>query len=604
VKDLPQQLTGGDDSIEVTFSGDNKGSYPATLRIVLDDSSVITIPLLGSGKNPSRTIRFQPATLFGGDSLVVCDSTNPVTSQQKLVVVTQSCLPIKIVGQRIIGPDSSIITLLHGMPNVLSGRDTCVVLLTARKLGSYQASLVLTLSDGTKLTVPLSGFGVRPLNKFSLAPNSLFAGDTIQTCGSALRRSFIIFDSTCRAHQIVSESIIGVDSLSYTLNSAAGILLGPNGDSISVEFVANSPGDHSAILLIVLDDSTRLSVSLAGTVKEARYPVSFFPKSLFRLDTSWACSPGIARTVVLRDTSCPVRTIVSETVSGLDSQYYVIKQNFSRDAGPASDSSVILFSPDTAKIYSANLKIMFDDGSHIDVPLSGVGRAPISVSIATFDVQQDTIGAVASVPIILRHNALVSDIQFVLHYDTSLFVYEGSTIFPGGGSADVEGSKSLGRSEIRIAADSMSLDSIIGYVNLAVFPTTKTCATVTFDSVQFITLGLTCAALQNNSAIATVCSTVSCGSYVLSEYLRYNNLAQLSAWPNPASDRLVISSSLTLGIVSIELVDALGILRSRSSVRLVAGQPVEIGNLPESGVYMLRVADYPSVAGKQVLIIR
>jgi hypothetical protein len=191
-----------------------------------------------------------------------------------------------------------------------------------------------------------------------------------------------------------------------------------------------------------------------------------------------------------------------------------------------------------------------------------------------------------------------------LHYDTSLFVYEGSTIFPGGGSADVEGSKSLGRSEIRIAADSMSLDSIIGYVNLAVFPTTKTCATVTFDSVQFITLGLTCAALQNNSAIATVCSTVSCGSYVLSEYLRYNNLAQLSAWPNPASDRLVISSSLTLGIVSIELVDALGILRSRSSVRLVAGQPVEIGNLPESGVYMLRVADYPSVAGKQVLIIR
>jgi hypothetical protein len=169
---------------------------------------------------------------------------------------------------------------------------------------------------------------------------------------------------------------------------------------------------------------------------------------------------------------------------------------------------------------------------------------------------------------------------------------------------EVQQSKTLGRSVVRISADSLSADSTIGYVNLAVFPTTKTCGIITFDSVQFIATGRTCTSLLDDYAVATVCSRVSCGTYVLSEYLRYNTLTRLSVWPNPAADRLMISSSHTLGPVSIELVDALGVLRLQSTVRLIGGQPVEIENLPPSGVYVLRIANYPYAVGKHVLIIR
>jgi photosystem II stability/assembly factor-like uncharacterized protein len=604
VKGLPQQLTGGDDSIEVTFTGDNKGAYPATLRIVLDDSTVIIIPLLGNGKNPSRTIQFQPPTLFIGDSLVVCDSLHPVTAQQKLIVVSQSCLPIAIASQSITGPDSSAFILLHGVPSVLSGSDTCMLSITARKLGSYQATLILTLSDGTKLTVPLSGYGVHPVNELSLVPQILFVGDTIQTCGSSLSGSFVLFDSTCSAHHILSESIAGADSLSYKLNAIVDSLLGPNGDSISVQFVANAPGDHSATLVVVLDDSTRLSISLAGTVRNARYPVSYFPTKMFGTDTASTCGPAILQPVVLQDTSCPARKIFSEKILGRDSMHYTIRKSFGLQAGPDPDSSNIVFSPDSVGSYASTLEVVFDDGSNLDIPLAGTGDGRIHASIATLDVEQDTIGAVASVPIILHRSGPVPDMRFVVHYDTAMCVYQGAINNLGGGSADVRGMQSLGRSTISISVDSMSTDSIIGYVNLEVFPTTKTCATVTFDSAEFSTSGTMCASLLNDSAVATVCSAISCGTETLSEFLRYNNLVQLSAWPNPASDLLVISSSLTLGTVSIELVDALGILRSRSSVRLIVGQPVEIGNLPESGIYMLRVAGNPSVVGKQVLIVR
>ncbi len=95
------------------------------------------------------------STMFNGDTVAICRSL-----MRQAYVVRSGCGIRTIDSVTIVGQDSAFYSILHAPSGELSTTDSVVVLLTPSKARDYNATLVITLSDGSTVSIALQGTGL------------------------------------------------------------------------------------------------------------------------------------------------------------------------------------------------------------------------------------------------------------------------------------------------------------------------------------------------------------------------------------------------------------------------------------------------------------
>ncbi|MDP4236135.1 MAG: two-component regulator propeller domain-containing protein [Bacteroidota bacterium] len=192
----------------------------------------------------------------------------------------------------------------------------------------------------------------------------------------------------------------------------------------------NSGLSNYNIKAIVTDshDHTWFAMEYAGLAEYSPTGFDDIPK-LFAFDTVSNCDmPGV-NSIELTGDGCQGRKIVAQHITGDDSAYYRI---IHRAINPVTQDSVeVQFFPDTERSYHAMLEIELEDGARYDIPLSGFGEGNAPLVLSSIGQFNDTIGGGVDLPIVISHSALLSSAEIVLHYDTTMLIYQGSTLRSG-----------------------------------------------------------------------------------------------------------------------------------------------------------------------------
>ena len=321
----------------------------------------------------------------------------------------------------------------------------------------------------------------------------------------------------------------------------------------------------------------------------AEYSSSGFQnlQPLFSGDTVSGCDSTALSTISLTGDGCQNRKIISERITGSDSGYYRI---IHKAVNPViKDSIVIQFFPDTNRDYHAAIIIELEDGTRFSLPLSGNEKGITPLVLSSLGEFNDTIGASIDIPIIISHSSYLSSAELTLHYNTTMLVYQGSSLLSGA-TADKNGEKWTGRSRLSFGASDLAKSDTIAFAHFLIFPEKNPCADVIFDSL--VTTGnlKNCTILANTSTTIHVCSTIGCGTSTLSNYLRYGLSPEILLSPNPTRTEIKLTSTSSLGEVQMEITDALGTLLERRKIQLDSLHPVAVDvNQFMSGVYFIRL---------------
>jgi hypothetical protein len=213
----------------------------------------------------------------------------------------------------------------------------------------------------------------------------------------------------------------------------------------------------------------------------------------------------------------------------------------------------------------------------------------------------DTIGATVEIPIILTHNSLISSAEMVLHYDTSMLVYQGSKLYSGTSMNQEE--KWIGRSKLRFESKDFGTSDTIAFAWFKIYPVKDPCADVTLDSLVIYGGQNNCSVLANNSLTVHVCSSISCGTDILSKFLRYNGFPSISISPNPSSGSIAIRSNRNLPNAKIELYNLLGqrVLTEATSLKSSTSITIDLQKI-NAGSYFLRITDDGFVNTQRIVI--
>jgi ligand-binding sensor domain-containing protein len=319
---------------------------------------------------------------------------------------------------------------------------------------------------------------------------------------------------------------------------------------------------------------------------------------LFALDTVKNCDdPGIDSVLVFGQ-DCKNRKIISQYIEGKDSSYYRIIHNA---VNPVyQDSILVEFLPDTERSYNAFLSILLEDSTNFLIPLSGYGKGRSEIQFLSAGIYNDTIGAEVKIPIILTHNNLLTSAEMIIHYDTSMLVYEGCKL-PNGDNMSHE-EDWTGRSKLFFESKDFGNNDTIAFARFLIFPVKDPCADVVIDSLIISPNNNNCSVLANNSLTVHVCSSIGCGTNILSNFLRYNTFPNISVSPNPSVNSITILSSMNMPDIKIELYNVLGQSQLMLETSLKASIPLKIDiNKIRVGVYFVRITENGSVSARQII---
>jgi photosystem II stability/assembly factor-like uncharacterized protein len=130
----------------IVLAADNNGTIWRTFNSGGDTLANIS---------PFESLALSPTELFNEDSLARCDS--PVVEFIHLRALL--CKYPKILDQKIIGKDSLDYTILIPLGDSLTGDDSVLISFRPHSSGEQRGEYVITLEDGTQVSVPLKGFG-------------------------------------------------------------------------------------------------------------------------------------------------------------------------------------------------------------------------------------------------------------------------------------------------------------------------------------------------------------------------------------------------------------------------------------------------------------
>ena len=284
---------------------------------------------------------------------------------------------------------------------------------------------------------------------------------------------------------------------------------------------------------------------------------------------------------------CDPLKIIGQDIIGIDKLDYVIVQPIGSFL-TGDDSVLISFRPRASGARHGEYIITLEDSTRISIALKGFGRNITFVEPKTQDINVDTIGGYAQVPIRFVGFSQTEDLEVVLHYDNRI-IYNNS-ISLSGIPFDIAGESWPGRAKIRIPKSEMSLDTVTGIAIFTVFPDGDNCFKVSFDSMSILSPFAPCTYSIGNPVEATICPLKGCGVMTLTNYILHGEVPQLFIQPNPNHGTVLLTSTITLNDVSVEIIDMIGRISGKKNITLKKGVPskIELDDL-RKGNYSIRV---------------
>jgi photosystem II stability/assembly factor-like uncharacterized protein len=345
--------------------------------------------------------------------------------------------------------------------------------------------------------------------------------------------------------------------------------------------------DSKAISAV--DDSLIFAMDTAGNIwatepmwlQQSTPHISGY--SLFsQFDISVCDSPMIG-TVYLSPADCGAINISSLAMAGLDPSDFTIVSSL---ASPPSypDSIKIKFTPNSPGSKNALLQLIHADGRITSVPLSTfVNGGSIMFSQSILNGFTDTIGGDVEIAIALTHSGSPENAEFTIHYDTASLDYHG--VFDGSNFDHTTGHPDLRSARIRFNTVN---DSVL-FARFSFYPIDSSCTKITIDSMTAVSGS--CLSILSTDLSAEICSPAKCGWRSLAQFVRLGRMPQLSVSPNPSSGNFILSSSESLGQVTITILNKLGVPVTAQISELTKERPATVNLEPlPSGVYFVRVS--------------
>lgn len=302
-------------------------------------------------------------------------------------------------------------------------------------------------------------------------------------------------------------------------------------------------------------------------------------------ETPFICDLPIGRNIALSP-SCNAR-IKAIRIAGENPQAFHILDH--PDTPQAGDSIWLSFNVDEAGEYTAMLEVEMENGEILRLPLHAIAKPPaIARLMDIVDIRNDTIGGTIRVPIGIESDGPMPSGEFSITFDSSVLVYKGTSSLAGD-PLDIPGSPMAEVARVRFAA--MPSGGILGYAYFEYYPLRDSCTEVRIDSLRFDDDPSLCVTLAEDAASANICTSIGCGTMLLSHYIRYGNMPDITLSPNPASSSIVLHSKQDVGEITVEVFDATGVLHQQFSGKLEKGSGLTIHLIDApSGTYYARVA--------------
>ncbi len=247
---------------------------------------------------------------------------------------------------------------IGGPNNVIDSRTICAIsdniIFALDSLGNIWA----TFNSGGD-SIPSSGY-------LSASPTSLFQRDT--TFCDSITRSVILNRGSCSAVSVLSTSIIGTDSQSYTVDNLSY-------DSVLVTLHTAKQGSQNARLVLLLDNGYTDTVALVGYVNTSLDTLIISTSKLFSTDTI-SCD-SLTHSISFNRAGCSPPLVTSWSIIGSDSTSFQVSD-------VSNDSiSVTLYGINQGN-QNAQLVLELNNGTSDTVLLAGYVKPNIlSTSPAT-----------------------------------------------------------------------------------------------------------------------------------------------------------------------------------------------------------------------------
>jgi hypothetical protein len=346
-------------AIAVIFQPTVTGPHHALLVVSFVDGSIDTVILEGVDNIQPGVLRLTPDSLFQADTVQCADSII-----EYIHLHPSGCLPPAITRLNMHGADSA-----SYRAGAVRG-DSIAITFHPSHFGSYNARLVIGVSDGINDTVTLGGYDIASPGSFTVSPDTLFTSDTL-LCVDSIERKLAFHAAGCSPPSVTSWNIIGADSKNYHSGTLTS-------DSLSFVFQSlgggANLGDKHAAIVLVLNNGTSDTVILLGHDSYRPNALHVASDTLFGFDTLH-CGDSLARLSALLRLGCNPPTVLSVAVIGADSLNYHTGMT-----GP--DSIQLLFDPHHIGRSIAQAVVSNSDGSSDTIVLAGFdGDSANAISI-------------------------------------------------------------------------------------------------------------------------------------------------------------------------------------------------------------------------------
>ncbi len=358
----PTPLTGSD-KIDVTFTPSHLGAATASYNLIFSDGKTIVIPLKATVINAPVKYTVTPKQPFGTDSLSVCDSVDLI-----IHIAKTSCSIKNVSSQAITGTYASDYRIISFINDSLIDNNTVKIRFHPQGLGDRTAAYLITFSDGSTLSIPLSGIGTKGDATFSFSNISMFNSDTLSLCDT-LTDTIYVSKRGCAALNILSQGLS--DSSDYTIRQSPQDSL-TGYDTIIIAFhptgIGNKPGDYT----ISFDNGRKVIVALEGIGANGISTVQSSATSLFTTDSVSLCD-SLEEEVHITKRGCGVLRLVSAQLTGSASADYSLLSTIA-DTVYSDNIIQIRFTPAQFGDAPALYTLAFDNGDTIRISLDGKGK--------------------------------------------------------------------------------------------------------------------------------------------------------------------------------------------------------------------------------------
>ncbi len=145
------------DSISVIWTAQTAGAQNAWLLFPLNNGTTDSVALGGFSTSTPFEFFYTPQSLFSADSLfIACDPATPA----QIWIYDTACIWPSITSEQIVGADSADYVIHDSMTSPVVASDSTLILFQPKDTGVRAAMYQLTLSNGTIISIPLSGVGL------------------------------------------------------------------------------------------------------------------------------------------------------------------------------------------------------------------------------------------------------------------------------------------------------------------------------------------------------------------------------------------------------------------------------------------------------------